>query len=104
MAPANGSTGRLLFDAALAGGAAALAMKSAGLQPGAAANLVSLDAAHPSLGGRKGDAILDAWIFAGRDMIDCVWVRGEKLVERGRHRRRTEIRERFRSAIESLLS
>src|SRR5204862_1772062 len=57
------STGRALFDAALAGGAQALAQPVAGLQARARADIVTLDAAHPSLAGRRGDGVLDGWIF-----------------------------------------
>ena len=48
----------------LAGGAQALGAGPAGIAPGNAADLVSLDAGHPTLAGKHGDAILDAWIFA----------------------------------------
>ena len=39
-----------------------------------------------ALAGRSGDAILDSWIFgAGRSLVDCVWARGRKVVQDGRH-------------------
>ena len=60
------STGRTLLDGALAGGAQALAQPIAGLQIGARADIVTLDTTHPSLAGRRRDAILDGWIFAAR--------------------------------------
>ena len=75
-----------------------------GIQVGGAANLVSLDAGHPGLAGRGGDALLDAWIFAGKGMVDRVWVGGEKRVEAGRHCRRDEISRRFRAVMEALLA
>ena len=38
------------------------------------------------------DEILDSWIFAaGRDVIDCVWRAGVRLVSAGRHRDRDAI-------------
>ena len=49
---ANGSTGRALFDEALRGGAQALGAGPAGIAAGDAADLVSLDAAHPTLAGK----------------------------------------------------
>jgi formimidoylglutamate deiminase len=82
---ANGSTGRRLFDEALQGGTQALGAGPAGIAAGNAADLVSLDAGHPTLAGKRGDAILDAWIFANGGKVDCVWARGRKLVEDGRH-------------------
>ncbi len=57
---------------------------------------------HPSLAGKKGDAILDAWIFANGTKVDCAWVRGKKLVEGGRHVRRDAIAKRFRKAMMEL--
>jgi formiminoglutamate deiminase len=101
MATDGGSTGRALFDAALAGGAAALGAAPAGLVPGAPADIVSLRADHPALVARDGDAILDAWIFAGgRDLVDCVWARGVKRVAGGRHVSHDSVFPRFRAAIE----
>jgi formiminoglutamate deiminase len=96
------STGRTLFDAALAGGAQALGQARLGIAMGAPADLVSLDADHPSFAGRSGDALLDSWIFA-RGPIDCVWRGGRKLVEQGRHVGRAQIADRYRRAVESVL-
>jgi formiminoglutamate deiminase len=97
------STGRTLFDGALAGGNKALGIRTPGLVSGASADVVSLRSEH-ALRGRNGDRILDAWIFASRDpAVDCVWVRGEKLVTDGRHRAGEAIRKRFDQAIAALL-
>jgi formiminoglutamate deiminase len=99
------STGRALFDGALAGGARALAQATAGLQPGARADIVALDLDHPSLAGRRGDAVIDGWIFAaGSGAIDCVWAGGSKVVEGGRHRLRAKARERFNAAMRRLVA
>ncbi|MGY4427349.1 formimidoylglutamate deiminase [Bradyrhizobium sp. JR6.1] len=99
------STGRALFDHALAGGAQALAQTNAGLLSGARADIVSLDTAHPSLAGRSGDAVLDGWLFAsGSDAIDCVWAGGDKLVTGGRHRLRDKARERFNASVRRLVA
>ena len=99
------STGRTLFDAALAGGAQALAQPVVGLQPGARADIVTLDTTHPSLAGRRGDAVLDGWIFAaGADAVACVWAGGDKVVEGGRHRIRQQAREAFNRAVQRLVT
>ncbi|HEX3844108.1 MAG TPA: formimidoylglutamate deiminase [Steroidobacteraceae bacterium] len=103
------STGRSLFDAALAAGAQALCGAGARDRVGLAADgpldLVSLDAAHPALIERHEDEILDSWIFAaGRDTIDCVWRAGEKVVSAGRHRDREAIVARYRRAMKTLLA
>ena len=98
------SNGRALFDAAVAGGSAALGAGTGGLTEGAAADFVSLDASHPSLAGKKGDAILDAWIFANGTKVDCAWVRGRKLVDGGKHFRREAVAERFRKVMIAIAS
>jgi formiminoglutamate deiminase len=99
LAAPGGSNGRALFDAALAGGNQALGGRRCGIAPGNAASLVSLDASHPSLAGKSGDAILDAWIFANGACVDCVWAGGRKLVSGGRHLHHEAIAERFRKAM-----
>ena len=99
------STGRALFDRALAGGAQALAQTNAGLVPGARADIVGLDTAHPCLAGRSGDAVLDGWLFAsGSNAIDCVWAGGDKVVTGGQHRSRDKARERFNASVRRLVA
>ena len=95
------STGRALFDGALPGGAQALGLVHSGIRVGANADFVSLDANDPTLAERRGDAILDSWIFGGA-RIDCVWRRGEKVVKAGQHQRREEIARRYRSSMQRL--
>jgi formiminoglutamate deiminase len=106
MAQGEGSsTGRALYDAALAGGSRALGVGKFGIAPGAPADIISLDATHPALISRRGDAILDGMIFAARDrLVDCVWRGGRKLVEGGRHRHRDICLARFRAVMEKLLA
>jgi formiminoglutamate deiminase len=100
---AAGSTGRALYQRALAGGAQALGRRSGALKVGAAADFVSLRADHPTLAGRSGDAILDAWIFAvGNPLVDCVWSGGRKVVAAGRHLGREPIAARYAAAMRRL--
>jgi formiminoglutamate deiminase len=104
-AGAGASTGRSLFDAALAGGSQALGERQAatGLAPGCPLNLVSLNAGHPALLERRGDEIMDSWIFAaGRGAVDCVWRAGERLVSGGRHRDRDALITRYAQALRRL--
>lgn len=102
---AGRSTGRTLFDNAFAGGARALAQPIAGLTPGARADIITLDAAHPSLAGRTRDAVIDGWIFAtGSGAIDCVWAGGSKVVDGGRHQLRQAARERFNASVRRLVA
>jgi formimidoylglutamate deiminase len=113
------STGRSLFDAALAGGARALAgaggdtsarprggtPQIGALAVGASADIVSLAADHPALAERHEDEILDSWIFSGgRAAVDCVWRAGVKVVINGRHRRRDTLLARYRRTVKSLLA
>jgi len=105
LAPEAGrSTGRVLFDGALQGGFQALGVPAFGLREGTPADLVSLDATHPTLAGRAGDAILDSWIFSGQGLVDRVWRRGVKLVEGGRHRLRPAIERRYKEALARIVS
>ncbi len=98
------STGRNLFDGALAGGGQALGVAGTGLAIGAPLDLVGLDATHPSLIGRRGDALLDGWIFAGRaGVIDGVWRSGRKMVSEGRHVGMAAIAARYRRTLEKVL-
>ena len=99
------STGRALFDAALAGGAQALAQPIVGLQAGARADIVTLDTAHPSLAGRSRDTVLDGWIFAANaGAVDCVWAGGNKVVDGGHHRLRQTARDKFNAAVRRLVA
>lgn len=100
----GGSTGRNLSEQALLGGTQALGA-SAPLALGSSADLVSIAADHPSLAGREGDALLDSLVFsAGSGAIDCVWRRGEKWVEGGRHRNREAIARRYREVLTGLMA
>jgi formiminoglutamate deiminase len=99
------STGRSLYEAALSGGAIALGTHPAVLAPGAPADIISLNAEHPALLERHGDELLDGWIFAAaRCPVDCVWLRGRKWVEGGRHLAREAVIARYRKSISRLLA
>lgn len=105
MATGPGSTGRSLVDRALQGGTQALCGVDTvhGLRVGAAADLVSLNVANASDG--EGDAILDAWLFAGERSVrvDDVWVGGRQVVSGGYHPDRDAIRARFNATIHDLV-
>lgn len=99
----GGSTGYALFQRALAGGSIALGTSGTGLALGEAADMVSLAVEDPALICRKGDALLDSWIFSGPgSAVDCVWVGGRKLVEGGRHLHREAISREYKAALEQL--
>jgi formimidoylglutamate deiminase len=101
------STGRVLFENAVLGGAQALGAQAeaAGIAPGAAADFFSLDTQTPALASRAGDALLDSYIFAGgRQPIDGVWRAGRQVVSGGRHHARDEIAAAYRATLERLLA
>ncbi len=103
LAPPGGSTGAALHAGALAGGAAALGQGVSGMEVGAPADLVSLDADHPALAGHGPETLLDAWVFGrGAGLVDCVWTRGAKRVDGGRHVARDGIRARYAAAMARL--
>jgi cytosine/adenosine deaminase-related metal-dependent hydrolase len=97
------STGRRLFDSALAGGTQALQRPIGGLAAGLRADIVLLDGDHPDLAARSGDQWLDAWIFvAGRTAVRAILLGGEQVVEQGRHRLRPGIEASYKRAISKL--
>ncbi|MCB1501216.1 MAG: formimidoylglutamate deiminase [Bauldia sp.] len=99
------STGRYLFDTALAGGSQALATRDCGLEAGAIADLVTFREDHPSMVGLDGDALLDAWIFsADRSVIDNVWAAGRKCVDGGLHHRRETLERAYATTLLKLIT
>lgn len=95
--------GRGLLERALAGGAQACGVKLGAIAVGLRCDLVELDDEHPTLVGRGGDALLDAWCFGPADrMIRSVAVGGRVVVESGRHIRENSIREGFARALQRL--
>jgi formimidoylglutamate deiminase len=86
LAQPGGSTGRNLYDKALAGGTRASGRAVGRIEPGCRADIVSLDENHPSLVARKDDLWLDSWIFAGdNSSVADVWVGGRHMVRSGQH-------------------
>lgn len=85
------STGRRLFETALAGGARAVGADDDAV--------VTLDPA-----GHGGDAILDHWLFAADNRaVVSVERNGARLVEHGRHRDRDRIANRYLKTLARLL-
>lgn len=98
------STGRALFDAALAGGAQALHQPACGLAVGERADFVELDTDHPVLAGRQGDAVLDSWLFCGDSrQVRSVHVGGRERVRDGRALVRDRVEKAYGAALADLL-
>lgn len=103
MAAEGRSTGRALYQSAAIGGALSVGTNPGGLSAGAPADLLTLRRDGTSLAFRKGDDLLDTWIFTGGEsLVDCVWVAGQKVVTGGRHHRRDAIAAKFAGAMREL--
>jgi formimidoylglutamate deiminase len=95
--------GARLWRDAQAGGAQALGRRIGRLEPGYRADLIRLDAAHPILAGRSGATLLDALVFSGNaNLVRDVMIGGRWLVRDGRHLRRDDIAEAYRTALRRL--
>ncbi len=100
LAPAEGSTGRALYDAVLAGGAQAAGRASGAIEAGRLADLVALDGPRAALFDMAGDAALDAWIFAGGSgWVSDVWSAGRHVVTGGRHVARDAVEAGYRASM-----
>lgn len=95
------ATGARMFAAAVAGGGRSLGVET-GLAAGRPADIVSLNRDDVAFADRRGDALVDSWVFASRAGVDCVWRGGVKRVENGRHRDRDAIEARYRVALNRL--
>lgn len=103
LATPDRSTGRRIFDAVNAGGARAAGRNSGAIAVGKLADLVALDDEAVNLAGRRGDTILDCFIFAGDDrMVRDVWSAGRHMVRDGRHVRHEAITARYAGAMRDL--
>jgi len=76
----GGSTAARLFEACLAGGAAAAGLLPGGLRAGARADLLVLDDLAPGLEGAPAPERLDAWVFAtDAPAVAQTWVAGRRV-------------------------
>jgi formimidoylglutamate deiminase len=103
LATADKSTGRVLFEGAVAGGARAAGRDAGQIAAGKLADLVALDTTHIDLEGREGDHMLDSFIFAADDSaITDVWSAGRHVVAEGRHIKRDAITNAYRTVLRRL--
>jgi formimidoylglutamate deiminase len=101
---ADASCGRFLYQHAARSGAVALGQSVGRLEPGFRADFLELDDHHELLAGRKPDAALDSWIFAGdNSMLNSVWVAGRRVVEQGHHAAEVASRADFSQAVSDML-
>jgi len=103
MADAARSTGRLLFEQALASGAQALARDCGSIATGKLADLMALGDDDSGIALARGDEILDAWIFATvASPVTDVWSAGRHVVTGGSHIAREAIARRYRATVAAL--
>ncbi len=99
------STGARLYQEALSGGAAALGRKVGSLRPGHRADLIVLDVDNPQLVGREGDALLDAFVFAGNaNPVRDVMVGGHWVIRDGKHPLEEPVAAGFARAVRRLIT
>jgi formimidoylglutamate deiminase len=92
-----------LVTRAASGGAQALGRRAGEIAPGRLADLVVLDTEHPSLVGRRGLALLDAWVFSGNATpVRDVMVQGRWVVRDREHPRGREIAAAFARTMRRL--
>ena len=98
------STGRVLWDAANAGGAQAGSRNSGEIAIGKWADLVGLNDDNQWLCNRSGDALLDSMIFGGfgQACISDVWSAGRHCVKEGRHFARKTIIKNYIATMQQL--
>lgn len=103
LATAEASTGRVLYQGAVQGGAQAAGRASGAIRVGDWADLMALDMGAVDLAEAEGDGILDSFIFAGDDrMVSEVWSAGRHIVTGGRHIAREAITARYRRVMAGL--
>ena len=94
LATGETSVGSVLFGAARAGGAQALAQPIGAVRPGLRCDLVELDPEHPALLGQAPATVLDAWIFSSASdmLVRTVLIGGRIVVAEANHPREAEPR------------
>ena len=97
------STGRVILDAGLDGGATAAGRDTGAIREGLWADLCAVSLRNPVMFGRKGDEMLDSLIFAGGEgLVRDVWAAGRHVVRDGRHMDRDGIIADYLTCISGL--
>ncbi len=103
LASAEKSTGRLLFEGVVKGGAQAAGRNSGQIAAGQWADLLALDSDATDMIGRTGDVALDTWVFTSGDaLVSDVWAAGRHVVQGGQHIAREAIVKAYRATMARL--
>lgn len=103
LADTDRSTGRVLFQGTVEGGAQAAGRASGAIAEGLWADLLALDDLGPDGQGKAGDTLLDTWIFARDDhSVRDVWSAGRHVVQDGRHIQRDAIMPAYARVMQRL--
>lgn len=98
------NVGEFLFDQARIGGNQACGIQI-GLQVGARADFMTLDAEHPFIGASPAKDLINRWLFACNDNLVCdVYVAGEKVVDNGHHAQEEANKTPFMQLMRRILS
>jgi len=97
------STGRYLYERAVAGGQQAAGSRGGPIKTGNRADLVLLNDHHPLLYGRSMDRLIDSFLFSGnRHLVETLMVNGRIVVEHGCAVNAEQIASNYRAAIDRL--
>lgn len=98
------STGRVLMEKSLQGGAQAAGRESGRIAKGCWADLLAISVDNPWLCNRSGDTALDTLIFGGQAArcVTDVWSAGRHVVQKGRHVQHDTVTSAFQSCVERL--
>ena len=101
----EGSVGHALYTGAAKGSAQALGRGTGEIAEGQWADILAIEASHPSLCALTNDQLLDGLVFAAKDsVITDLWSAGRHTVQAGRHVARDQVVARYRQAMSNLLA
>jgi formimidoylglutamate deiminase len=105
LVPGEGSVGSFLYQGAARGGAKAMGRDAGVIAEGRLADLVALDADHPTLCALAEEQILDGLCFAAPDgVVTDLWSAGRHQVRGGRHVAREQVVPAYRRAVAALMA
>ena len=101
----SAAVGTTLWLEAASGGAQALGREMGAIAPGKRADLVVLDAEHPDIVGRSGDAIANGLVFSGSTgLVRDVMVAGRWVVRERHHPLEEKAAQRYARTLAELLN